>query len=298
MSSLKLLLKKLTLNKTPYFLFLFVAIVGLDQFFKSISAFIKTDSFLGLSIERALNHGFLFSLRMGSFSFIESFFTVFVFSFGVLAYFSFLYFLPKAFVKTRWGLTFVFAGAISNMANKILHSHVVDFIRFKFNSIAIYFNIADIAQTIGWGIIIYEIIIFRKIIWRALEQRKVFIVLKKEQYSFILYSLWIALCTFLFISFIGLDFLNKMHGAPDLQQDQIVALFPRYAIYMMVAFLIPVFVLAIYFSNKIYGPIYAFEKHLKALINNEPSREFKLREGDQLKRLEKMAQSIAQKLKK
>ena len=137
------LLKKVSFNKTLplYFLLSFFTIVGLDQYFKFLSTFIKTDSFLGLSIERTLNYGFLFSLRMGSFSFIESFFTIFTFSFGVLAYFSFLYFLPKIFIKIKWGLTFIFAGAISNMMNKMIHSYVVDFIHFKFNSISIYFNI-------------------------------------------------------------------------------------------------------------------------------------------------------------
>ena len=294
------LLKKLSFNKTlPLYLLLsFFTIVGLDQYFKFLSAFIKTDSFLGLSIERTLNYGFLFSLRMGSFSFIESFFTIFTFSFGVLAYFSFLYFLPKIFIKIKWGLTFIFAGAISNMANKMLHSYVVDFIHFKFNSISIYFNVADMAQTIGWCIIIYEIIIFRKIIWRTVEQRKSFVVLKKDQYSFIFYSLWIVLCTFLFVSFISLEFLNKMHGASDLQQDQIIKLFPKYAIYMIIAFSIPIAVLITYLSNKIYGPIYSFEKYLKALLNNESPKEFKLRKGDQLNHLEKTAQEIKQKIQK
>ena len=89
-----------------------------------------------------------------------------------------------------------------------------------------------------------------------------------------------------------------MHGASDLQQDQIIKLFPKYAIYMIVAFLIPITVLVTYLSNKIYGPIYSFEKYLKALLNNESPKEFNLRKGDQLKHLEKTALEMKKRIQK
>ena len=60
----------------------------------------------------------------------------------------------------KWGLTIIFAGAISNILDRMMNGYVIDFIYLSYNNL--YwptFNLADIYITIGILIIIFEFIL-------------------------------------------------------------------------------------------------------------------------------------------
>ena len=298
MSSLLSRLKKFDLKTSFAFrlIVVFSVIVFVDQFFKFISASINIDSSLGFSIERIINYGFIFGIRMSS-PFLESLFIIFIFFVAALFYLFLMYFLPSVFLKIKWSVTLICAGAFSNMIDKILHSGVVDFIHFQLGSRSLFINFADIAQSIGWLIVIYQLIRLRTVIWRTIEKRKTIISLKKYQYQFIIYTLWMVVYAILFMILISSEFIEQMNNPSNMQRDEVSSLFPKYIFYMVVAFLIPIITLTFYFSNKIYGPIYAFERYLKSLLKNESTSDFKLREGDQFKNLETIAKELKEKIK-
>ena len=276
-----------------------ITLVFVDQCLKFLSSFVHVKSFLGLTIERVLNDAFIFGIKSNNIFMLESFITIFIFSSFIMIYIALIYFLPEEFSKTKWGLTFLFAGAFSNIIDRIMFNQVVDFLRIKFITGIYYINFADFIQTVGWVFIFYELFKKRHIVWRNFEKRKTLLVLKKHQYEFIIYVLWMVLFTFLLTTLVGLDFLNRMSEASVTQQSDISSNFPFYAFYLFVIFLIPILFITIYFSNKIYGPIYAFERYVKSLLEGKvPSHKLNLREKDQFKHLEKLAEEIKNKLQK
>ena len=50
--------------------------------------------------------------------------------------------------------------------------------------------------------------------------------------------------------------------------------------------------LTVYFSNRIYGPIYAVQKYLKAILNGENPSDLKLRKGDQVREMQELMSQL------
>lgn len=254
-----------------------------------------SDTGPGLSLSGVFNEGLILNLQikgvdilLGAIIFTLLLVTLLFF------YVAGLRWLSQSFHIIKIGITVLFGGVFSNLFDKIRHGQVLDFIKFQptQDSGSLFFNTADLFQTIGWIILIYGVIKLRKQIWWAVERRRDFLIrdlqIKKYQVEFVSYILWIMGCVGLSIFLIFHKLSEFSENIPPLAQAHLVSKFISYYFVMYVIFTVLVIGLTIYFSNKIYGPIYAVEKYLKALLKGEAPPDLKLRKGDQFKEMEEL----------
>jgi len=118
------------------FLFLFLLLVSIDQFFKFI--------FLVRSV---CNKNLAWSIPIA----LGFFYFFWTFIFFCLIY----YFLKSRAAFEKTALAFILFGAVSNLADRFIRGCVIDFIDLKFWPV---FNLADIYITIGAAMLIIKFI--------------------------------------------------------------------------------------------------------------------------------------------
>ena len=289
------------LKKDPFPLFAVLLVLMLcDQILKRIFLHfsVQTDSFLGFALDLAPNRDFILSLEITTDHLFKTIIITPVFVWVVFFYFLSVYYIPNKMTYIKWGWTLAVSGALSNMTDKLRTGYVLDIFAFRVpNLFHLYFNFADLVQLVGWILFIYGVIKYRQLIWKPFERRKAFIVIRKEQLIFISYFMWTAFCFGLFFYVINSQFFLKYTENPDGLKEQFLLFTFKYFAVVMALFLIPVLVAFIYLSNKIYGPIYAFERYIRSLMKNENPEDLQFRKGDHLKRLETLASDIKGHLK-
>ena len=132
-----------------------------------------------------------------------------------------------------------------------------------------------------------------------MENRKTFFneVFKKDQMEFIFFVLMILACTGItfFLLFQELLLIVAQENQALLQQMKLSMKY-YFTIYVIFSFILMIW--TVYFSNKIYGPIYAFHKYVKNLLNKKKTSDLKLRRKDQFKKeLEDLSLEIKKSLK-
>lgn len=151
------------LKEIPSYLLLFfiVIIILLDQWTKYIAvthlAYAQPVSVLPvLNWTLLYNYGAAFSFLSDAGGWQRWLFTIIssVVSIGFLVW---LFFMPKAQWLMRWSLTFVIAGALGNLIDRMLLGYVVDFISVYWQQNYFpAFNLADSAITFGAGLMIVD----------------------------------------------------------------------------------------------------------------------------------------------
>jgi signal peptidase II len=132
--------KKIFLN------FQFLFLVGLDQITKLL--FGNRDFFLGpIHFHPVKNYGLVFSLNFGLLA------NIILISFGLI-YFAVYYYRRREFFSYPGELMFVliFAGAISNIIDRLYLSYVRDFLDL---GLGFTFNLADVFVVIGLLLFVY-----------------------------------------------------------------------------------------------------------------------------------------------
>ena len=282
---------------------LFAILVFLDQLSKYLALRFLAPSyevgFLGLSLHGPIqNYNLIFGLNAGSASLFFN--TVFT---AVLCLFLFYYilsliFIPKYFHYLQIGITILFSGFASNIINKIINGYVIDFLGWSPGFINIHFNLADVFQTIAWVFILSQIFIFRESLFRKTEKRKQLIIMKSYQFQFIGYSVLAFFCLSAFFLLLNYQFLEFIKITNFANIHQISGSFLKYSFLILFLFCLLIIVFFFYLSNKIYGPLYVFERYIKALLNGENPKDLRLRKNDQLQHLEELAKDIKKNLKK
>ena len=195
----------------------------------------------------------------------------------------------------RWGWTAVAAGALANMSDKLRLTYVLDVFAFRpSDSFALHFNLADIILTVGaLSLIAAAIAALAGFLARGKpERRKKLLSLKKEQTEFVLAVIWVSFCFSLLFLIATHQFFTQYITLSLSARPSFADFAFKYFAVATVSFLIPVWAAFFYISHKIYGPIYAFERYVRALIRKEAPPDLRLRQGDQLKRLEALAKEI------
>lgn len=287
--------------KNKYFLFhifLFITLFVLDQLSKLsalqfLTASVK-ESFLGFSLQAPIkNYNLIFGLNFSQDTLLVNTSLTAVLCLFLFYYILSLIFIPKYFHYLQTGITILFSGFVSNVSNKLINGYTIDFLKWApYKSINIYFNLADVFQTVAWLFILLQIIVFRKHIWREEEKRKQLIVMKAYQLQFIGYSVLAFFCLSSFFLLLNYQFLETVKITNFANINQISSSFLKYSFFILFLFCLLIIVFFIYLSNKIYGPLYAFQRYIKALINRENPQNLQLRKSDQLKHLEKLAKDI------
>ena len=286
--------KNIFLNFSLVFFLIF-----LDQFCKKLAVGVSTGdlSFLGFSLQAPIkNYGLIFGLDFVSNNLFTKPALTAVFLLFLFYYVVFLIFTPKKFYYLQIGLSLLFAGFASNFINKFLDFYVIDFIRWS--PLNVYFNLADIFQTLGWLTILFQLIGLRKHIWRKNERRKSFLIMKKFQIQFLAYCSSIFVLVSAFFILLNYQFINFIDLTEGQNLKQISFSFFSYCFFILVIIYFSVGVFYLYISNKVFGPVYAFERYIRKLLNNKSFKEdFKLRKNDQFKHLESLAKDIKDKLR-
>lgn len=283
--------------------FIVIGIIFIDQLSKLSSLYISKayyeGGFLGFSLGSPIkNYNLIFGWQIssGDSVFVNLFFSV------ILCLFLFYYVLslvmiPRKFYYLQTGFSILFAGFSSNLINKLLNGYTLDFIRWSpFSTLNIYFNLADLFQNLAWLIILSQLFLLRKGLWRIDERRKHIFIKNSQQIQFIAYSALTFLCISLFIlifnhqilSFVGFDTVSNVKRS--------TYPFIKYSIFLLIILFLFIGIFFLYLSNKIYGPIYAFEKYVRALLKGKNPEDFKLRKDDQFKNLEFLAKDLKKRL--
>ena len=284
--------------------FLLLFLIFLDQFFKnqvenSSEALKESGGFLGFSLSSVQNPHFIFGWDPGTSPLFVQTSLISLFLLLLFYYFVLLFFTRQKFYTLQLACSFLLAGFSSNLFNKLSQFYVLDYIKWSWGTgFSLYFNLADVFQLVGWLIFISQLVLNHRLIWKKDERRKSFFILKKYQYQFLAYCtaifVWVSVLLILF-SYQFFSFLDKSEGSPALEQ-----LSPGFFLLLFfllggIYFFIGLFF--IYVSNKIYGPVFAFEKYIRQLLKGEEKGDFKLRPQDQFKNLQPLAQDIKKALK-
>ena len=126
------------LTKISFFLFITALIFFINQVIKSVA----DGCFSIFCIKHTVNFGAAFNF-LSCFSWAPIF--LIIFAFAVLFVTAFFYFRTNK--KIQIALTFLFAGTLTNLIDRLLHGYVIDFLTFSFRSPN--FNVADISNILG-----------------------------------------------------------------------------------------------------------------------------------------------------
>ena len=195
-------------------------------------------------------------------------------------------------------MSLVFGGWMSNLIDRLHQAYVLDYIRWDFLNHIVYFNLADAFQTCGWIFFIQQVIHLRADILKRNERRKRWFVLNKFQYQFLgFFTLVFVLMTVFFLLLIK-QVLFLFGVLDNSLIKEISSTFFIGTLFALGFLYFSIGLFFAYFSNKVYGPIYAFEKYMKELIaGKSDSRDFRLRQGDHFKSLEVLARDIKKHIK-
>ncbi|MFN9065967.1 MAG: signal peptidase II [Bdellovibrionales bacterium] len=223
-------------------------------------------------------------------------------TFGALivgVYFLFQYLIPGRHMKLRIGLSILLGGILGNVWDRIRYGAIIDFIKFKAgNLISPIFNVADIIQWVGYGIILYYFIREGHTLWPEQNSRKSFWVNAPFQKRFSVFLATISLIlTGIFVVFCY-TYLKVTLQELTASNQQIVHKFVRPFVLLILGlgfgFSFLIYILGSLFSHRIAGPIYAFERFLRDTINGKKPG-FRMRQSDEFKHLEPLAIEISEK---
>lgn len=211
------------------------------------------------------------------------------------------YLIPVRLMPLRIGLSILVGGILGNVIDRILHGYVIDFITMQFGSTHLpIWNVADVIQWIGYALIVYSIIKYGDQIWPDNNIRKTFWVNKNFQIKYS--SLFMA--TGLFLNLIALVYsytylkvtIAEIAGPNQLLITKFSEPFLYTFLILAATFSMVLFSVGKMISHRIAGPLYAFERFLKDVLEGKGLSKqgvaLKLRAGDEFKHLEQLAEQI------
>lgn len=222
-------------------------------------------------------------------------------TFGALivgVYFLFQYLIPGHHTKLRLGLSILLGGILGNVFDRVIYGAVIDFIKISHGTyVSPIFNVADIIQWIGYFLIVYFFIREGHTLWPEKNARKSFWVNApfQKRFSFFLAAIGLIL-TGIFVVFCY-TYLRVTLQELTAANQQIVQKFVRPFVLLIIClglgFSLLIYILGGVFSHRIAGPIYAFEKFLRATISGNRAV-FRVRKNDEFRHLEPLAVQITE----
>ncbi len=204
-----------------------------------------------------------------------------------------LYLHPRL-LGLKLGISSLTAGIMGNVIDKAARGWTIDWIAvpwFKGQQMA--FNLADVFLWIGLGTILWWMFRRESDIWYPGEQRRQIWHHPVEQISFGLKFVAVVGGLCVMLGFFSYAFIQQIlqpfppEMAASFGRQYLVVLGCLSLLFMGVAFLI-----GLWISHRMLGPVVAFERHVEEILAGK-NKEFRLREGDMLKKLEEIAQLVA-----
>jgi signal peptidase II len=220
-------------------------------------------------------------------------------AFLVCTYAIIQYLLPIKSLKLRIGMSFLLGGILGNVTDRIIWGYVVDFIVIgNVNISSPAFNLADALQWVGYGLIVWAIVQESELLWPENDARKRLWVNRKFQLKYCLFLVGIGLSLTLISVVFSYTFLRvtiiELIGNSTLANKFLTPFLVTYVV-ICFAFCAICFLIGRIISHKIAGPIFAFEKYMESAVDGN-YRRFKLREKDEFRELENLAQKLTDEL--
>jgi signal peptidase II len=211
------------------------------------------------------------------------------------------YLLPIRSLVLRSGLSILIGGIIGNVTDRIVWGYVVDFIVFSNPSVSSpAFNLADLLQWVGYGMIVYSIIREGDLLWPEKDSRKVYWVNLPFQLKYSLTLIAVGLS----LTLISLVFsytymrvtIQELVGNNVFLLNKFLIPFVITFIIICIAFCAILFAVGRILSHRVAGPLYAFERFLSEALEGKEPQPLRLRNGDEFKHLEELAKETQNQL--
>lgn len=207
------------------------------------------------------------------------------------------YLMPIKSLVLRAGMSTLLGGILGNVYDRIVFGFVIDFISFRWGDLnSPVLNVADALQWVGYLMIFTALVKEGEILWPESESRKRLWINPdfqlRHSLQLLAVGIGVAIITGVFaftyfrvtmIELIGMNprILNKF-------------LNPFLLTYIVVVLAFAAILLATgrYLSHRVAGPIYAFEKYVRNLMNEE-IYPLKLRSRDEFQELEQLSRDLA-----
>ena len=210
------------------------------------------------------------------------------------AYLFLIALLPQVLRSISLGLGIFIGGVFGNIVDRAFLGKTIDFIPLHFQELSLVFNLADVFQWAGAIIITIKLIKKEKIIWFPENQRGKIIVLFRDQMYLASKVTLSCFCCALLLGLFSLTFLRFSLMGLSVEAGATGLVLRHFALAfgsLSILFCLLIFLLSLYLSHKMAGPLYAFELYVEELLSGV-NRPLKLREGDQSKHLEKIAEDL------
>lgn len=267
---------------------LLIGLVGLDLLSKHLA--LKSGLFWSNSgvLLGFLNHlpGFLLVTALGALS-----------AFLFLIYVCLMLFLHPRLLGLKLGLSFLASGIFGNVLDKAIRGWTLDWITLPWwGGKFIAFNLADTFLWIGITTVLWWVFRRDTELWYPGDQRRSIWHSPREQLWFSLKFSGITVGTCGMVGIFSFAFIRQILLPFPGELGQIFGTQYILVLACLTLLLAGVsFIIGLWLSHRMLGPVRAFERHVEEIVAGK-QREFKLREGDMLKRLEEIAQLIGKTL--
>lgn len=283
------------MNRSLFFYVLYIVlipavVIAVDALFKFfIPTFQSWGGVGSLNFGDIHNAGFI----MGGFANLSPVFRVICAS-TLLGFFFFVFVLIQYLLvpqvrSLRIGLSILVGSIAGNVIDRAYFGYVRDFISIIPN---VFFNIADVFMTIGAALIIFSVFKYSEILWHPNSIRKGILINPKLQIAFSFKITLIAFAFTVVIASFAIAFMNTLAIPYEHMGVFAMSIFSLSGIFLVLTFLA-----GILLSHRSVGPLYAFEQFIEELLDGKNERPLKLREGDNYKHLEIIAEKIRLRLK-
>ena len=222
---------------------------------------------------------------------------------GAFLLFSFCivqYLLPVKSLLLRSGLSMLLGGILGNVTDRILYGYVIDFLLIGSpGTPSPAFNAADALQWVGYAMVAWALIRESSVLWPAANTRKAYWVNMRFQlrYCFILMGIGLGFAVIAGVyayTFLRVTILDLV-GNNERLLDHYLLPFVATFVFVSLVFSAILFLAGRTLSQRIAGPIYAFERFLDDALQGK-RRMLRLRAGDEFKHLEELATRILDEL--
>lgn len=282
--------------------------IFVDQITKSWASGLSTEQNYGfLKLILVHNHGAM----LGLFSELPAVLRIVTLSTSgifILCIYSLIqYIIPRKVLGLRLSLSILVGGILGNVLDRILYGYVIDFISVQaFGWQSPIWNVADIIQWVGYVFMVFYLVKHSEKLWPDQNDRKTFWVNRKFQ---IKHSVFITVAG-LFLTLISMVFaytylkvtIEELVGNNPVLVEKFTKPFLITYIVLALIFSIILFTVGKLISHRIAGPLYAFERFLKDILDGKgltkAGAALTLRTNDDFKHLEDLAEQVRKKMLK
>lgn len=217
-------------------------------------------------------------------------------AFLVFVYAIIQFFLPENVMKLRVGLSILLGGILGNVTDRILYGSIIDFLVLgQGENLSPAFNVADALQWIGYGLIVYMILFKSSLIWHEDNKRDRLWIDPAYQlkYSIILasVSIWFSIVFGVYTYTFMKVMINDLIVNGTSNGERFLFPFLMVLVILSLTFSFSLFLIGRHLSHRSVGPIFGFKRYV-ADLRKGVWYTFKLRQSDEFKDLEVIAETI------